>query len=105
MSKKSKVVDFPVKRDNSGQKCGEDLWLQRLFEGMSDQFHGRVSIVQEFNNKLLLELTPEDRGRKVQALIKGRPNESGLPLVTVDNGSGPVIVQGLPSAVLAVIMR
>lgn len=105
MAKKTKVVDFPVRRDASGRKVGVDFWLQRLFEEMANQFDGRVSLLQEFHCKLLLEIVPGGGGPSVRASIKAYPNESGIPLVTVDNGSGPVVVQDVPSAVLAVITR
>lgn len=95
----------PVRRDLGGAKEGVDLRLQRLFEAVADQFHGRVSLLRESHGAIVLELRPEDGGKAVQARVESRPNSAGYPLVSVDNGSGPVLVQDLPSAVLAVALR
>lgn len=106
MGKKAKVVDQPVHVDGHGVKTGVDLRLQRLFEALADQYHGRVSLLKEVHGSITLEFLPEGGGKPVQAQVRYRPNESGLPLVDVYNGAGgPVLVEDVPSAVLAVALR
>lgn len=93
------------------QKTGTDLFLQRLFERIADDYGHIAEMEDEGEGFIVVRLTGE-RGRKhvvARCRLSMRANESGTPLVQVEDlrESSPVevLVSPVTSAVIAVMLR
>jgi len=90
-------------------KTGVDYALQRLFENVADEWDGRAEMMEEGPGWIVLRLSVLGRRRVVaESKISVVANESGIPLVSLEDPDGVnavVYVSPMASAVIALMLR